>query len=595
MLPNPLEWIEAADLTSLRFDKATWIPLVASVTEFEVGKPGHCGHRESYRSTESLIVSTAKREQFASSDWQSINRSGGTDGVWADKEGIRHPGSFDGDSDFIYPVIQRSFDSGETDIWTLQQEIEIALRLIRVGDEWICPRENDVVVAKLNRRADGLPRELLIRAEHLRDYLCAKQAALILCGFYLREAVEQKFSAMPFEGNNQETKFAIGERELTLTAIHEGGSPFGLETSIIHVSRESVNLKDDVPKMPQPTEDPGMIVENYTARESGRKLHRLASRVWTKHWIEPAPTSPRILGDEVETQVHFHVENQKTGTVAGKELKAYRGWLWFKPSVISRLLEQKKGVLRWYTGDTGEVGPSRDQTLHFGVNSLGLINVLGYKMADLPEWAQKIWVADNLVPEGGLSEELHMSQNLARPASTHAPEQSLYHNLRMLQRECERVFGQKLFLELPDEPSFFRRIHRFHADSMESVCRLCKELHRTITEQIDLGGINAKIDPGNAEGANKEKLRQIKRIAKWMDTLGRDGRKITGPLAAVADLRQGDAHTTGEQLRAALTILQIPEDSKDYQKMSFWIIASVANCLLQIGAAINPAACPEKA
>ena len=75
----------------------------------------------------------------------------------------------------------------------------------------------------------------------------------------------------------------------------------------------------------------------------------------------------------------------------------------------------------WFTQDTGKVGCASNLTIHFGVNKLGLINVLGKDIAEQPEWAQKIWVAHNACPEGGLSEELHMSQNLASPASTVAP------------------------------------------------------------------------------------------------------------------------------------------------------------------------------
>jgi len=69
---------------------------------------------------------------------------------------------------------------------------------------------------------------------------------------------------------------------------------------------------------------------------------------------------------------------------------------------------------------------------------------------------------------------------------------------------------------------------------------LCKELDRLITEKIDIGLINAKVDPSNATEANKQKLRQIKRIAMWLDGQGLNGRQITQTLAGINDLRQGD-------------------------------------------------------
>jgi len=111
------------------------------------------------------------------------------------------------------------------------------------------------------------------------------------------------------------------------------------------------------------------------------------------------------------------------------------------------------------------------------------------------------------------------------------------------------------------------------------VCKLCKELHRIVCEPVDIGLLNAKIDPTNAEKANKEGLRQVKRLALWLDTLQLDGRKITQALAGVADLRQGDAHSKSSKLRESLALFGIPTDSADYQQMCCEIIGQVANCI----------------
>src|ERR1700730_7491880 len=105
------------------------------------------------------------------------------------------------------------------------------------------------------------------------------------------------------------------------------------------------------------------------------------------------------------------------------------------------MLATRNSQLTWYTSDSGESSPAPLATLHFGVNKLGLINVLGYKMADLPEWAQKMWVTHNVCPDGGLYEELHMSQNLARPAETRAPEVILWRNLQILQARTQTIYS----------------------------------------------------------------------------------------------------------------------------------------------------------
>lgn len=581
----PQAWIEESDIEALSFDKATWIPLIAHQVDILEGKTGTSGHRKAYRNIDSIIVPLDLKDEFGETDWQSISRNG-PDSAWADDKIFLPPGCFLDDARVLRPVIQRSFETVGPTQWDLLQELEVGLRLLRRNDTWIRPDENDVEVAKLERDEDRHLAVLLFRAEHLRDYLCAKKAALLLAGFTIREAVEEGFPSLTWKADRQERKFDHGEWEGTHTAIHEGGTPYGMKTGVLHIWRESVNPNDDVPEMPHPCAETAAKTESFSMEATGRKLFTLCGRIWVKHWILPAANSPRIRRDKIEARIHFQVENQEQKTLAGGALENYRGWLWFKPSIVRRLLSEPKSCLKWFTESTGEVGPASNQMLHFGINRLGLVNVLGYKMAHLPEWVQKMWVTSNVGPDGGLSEELHMSQNLARPANTAAPESMLWHNLQLLQKQTALVYGQPMLKQLPSDSEFFRRIHRFYCDSFETVCELCKELHRVICEPIDIGLLNAKMDPTNAEKANKQQLRQIKCLALWLDTMQHDGRKITQALAGVADLRQGDAHATSSELRESLKLFGIPADCSDYQPMCSEIIGQVANCIGAVSDAV---------
>lgn len=587
----PLQWIEARDFEQRSFEKATWIPLAMSQTDLETGTSGHVGYRRSYQNIETLIVPLNLRDEFKDVDWQSIAHRGSS-GAWADEDRFCPPGTYGDDPRVLYPVIQRSFETGEPTQWDLLQELEAGLGLLRKGDIWIRPDENDVEVAKLERSSDGSPSVMLFRAEHLRDYLCARKATLLLAGFSGREAVEQEFPELRWPSNRQERHFEHGEWGGSCSAIHEGGQPFGIKTAVMHVWRESVHPEDDLPEMPDPGADPGIRSESSTRAPTGRKLHRLSGRIWARHWIPPAQQSPRIRRDKVEARVPFQVENQESKTLTGQALADCRGWLWFRPTVIRHLASQPKGRLQWYTAMTGEVGPASNRTLHFGVNRIGLVNVLAYKMAELPEWAQKLWVAFNLPPDGGLSEELHRSQNLARPAQTMAPEEMLLRNLFVLNRCSEAKFGQPLLQKLPEADDFFRRVHRFYCDSFEDVCELCKELHRTVVEPIDVGLLNAKIDPANATKANQSKLGSIKRLSLWLDSAGRHGRDITRPLAAVYDLRIADAHAKEADVRPSLELLGLPRDSQEYQAICYETIGLVANCVAHLADVIEPQSRP---
>jgi hypothetical protein len=528
------------------------------------------------------------KDKLKKIDWQSVTRHW-PDSAWADSERFIPPGCHNEDERLRYPVIQRWFETGEPTQWDIFQELEVGLDLLRRGDKWILPDENDVEVARLERDKKGKPTELLFRAEHLRDYLCAKKATLLLTLFEFRNAIEPDFTDLKWNSDRMERNFAHGNWEGTRSAIHEGGEAYGSKTAILHMWRESVNPKDDVPVMPHPLEETAAKSESFTVEASGKKLFFLQGRIWLKYWIAPATLSPRIRGDKIEARVHFQVENQEQKTLAGDALKEYRGWLWFKPSVIRRLLSEPKSYIKWYTENTGEIGPASNLMLHFGINRLGLVNILGYTMADLPEWAQKMWVAHNVGPDGGLSEELYMSQNLARPANTTPPEVILWHNLQVLQGKTMGVYGQSLLQQLPTENEFFHRIHRFYCDSFKDVCELCKELHRIVSEPIDKSLLNSKIDPANAKQSKEKNLGSNKRLALWLDTLGLDGRKTTQSLAGVYDLRQGDAHIEGGDLRKSLALFCIPPDLSDYQLMCREIIGQTANC---INAVVN--AMPKK-
>jgi len=570
----PLKWIEAKDIEGWKFDSATWIPLLASVYDLDHGEHGKAGFRHSYRSIDTLIVPLELEKEFENVDWQSVVRRG-EDAAWADADGFYPPGCYNQNPRILHPVITEWFDTDEESCWELLQELEVGLSLRRIDDNWLRPNENNITVAKLERDAKGRPSVLLFRTEHLRDYLNAKKAALLLTGFVSRQAVEEDFPDVKWQ--RQERQFEQGSWEATVAAIHEGGMPYGIETTVLHVWRESVDPSADNPQMPKPSEEPSPRSETFVSRSQGKKLQSLLSRTWVKHWIRPAERSPRIRREVAESRVHFHVDNQEQKTFAGNDLGKYRGWLWFKPSVLRRLLQSRNGVIEWYSEKTGNVGPSKREMLHFGINDSGFINVLGYKMAELEEWAQKMWAPDSIPPEGGLSEELHMAQNLAQPARTIAPELTLYRSLVALQTPVANRYGGPLLSHLASDHEFLRSIHRFYGESFETVCQLCKELHRVTCEPINIGLLNAKIDPVNAEESNEKKLRQIKRLALCLDTFGVDGRSATAALAGVADLRQGDAHAAGSELSQSLQLFGLDPNEEDFQLVCFTIIVRVAD------------------
>lgn len=573
-----IQWLQLEDVEKRQLSRSTWIPLLQSKIHIAAKEFGELGYRKDGEFIDPVIIFTAHRDECGSLDWQGVNSSG-PDRAWADENLFHSPGSFRGRNDEIigfYPILRKGFDTGEPWEWHLSQEIEFALGLLRLGDVWVRPEEDYIEVVRMRRDSDDKPELIEIRAEHLRDYLCARKAALLITGFRYRDIIEENLPEVPW-AEDQSRVFSGGEWKGVKRDVLKGGMPVGSQTAVLHMWRESVNPADDVPVMPHPTEDHGQRSAQRVIEHQGPQYEFACGKIWWKEWIEPGDLSPRIRRDEVESTVEFIVDNQARKTLSGKALSDYRGWLWFNSGVISALLRRPSSQLKWYTMATGEIGPARHETIHFGVNSAGLINVLGYKVADLSEWVQRIWVSFNVSPEGGLSRELHASQNLAAPALTMAPEMMLWRNLNALNAIYHERYGTSFFSTLPDEKEFYRLIHRFYDQSFRQVCELAKELMKVTVEGMSLDSINRLLGPSISKLDSK--FRQIKRLEHWFNALGHEGRKIVGPLVGINDLRQGDAHAGESTAKAALKIFGIPEDAVEFQAMNVHILRSVVDSL----------------
>jgi hypothetical protein len=582
---NLQDWLEIADIEKRKFATRTWIPLMVSESHSE-GESGKPGHRKQYTSIECLIVPLEKRGEFTNAHWEGIHRNSSHSG-WADDHRFIAPHEYT-DSDelpiAIYPVLTQHFDTGEPRIWHLLQEIELSLGLLRRGDIWIRPIEDYIEVVRLRRDAEKLPVSIEIRAEHLRDYLAARRSALLIGGFAFRDATEVKFDEITWENKRATREFERGDWEGHVNEINTCGPP-GI---MMRMWRESVDPADDVPVMPHPLNEPSHHSETTEFGGDGDVLEFAEGRIWWTEWIEPAEQSPRIRHDKVEAQVPFFVGNQGGPKLSGDKLHEHRGWLWFKNTVIRDLLGRKNTSFRWHTHDTGSIGPSSVTDIHFGINELRHVNVAAYHMARLPEWVQQIWVAHNIAPEGGLSQELHQSQNLAAPAQTAPPELLLVFAIKAIQSATSEAFGQSLLHNLPDPAVILQTIHRFQGDSFEQTCHLAKEISRHIVEKIDQTVIDKQLSLENLKKADKDKLRSLKRLALLLDQLGLDGRDLTKALAGINNLRQGDAHAGSSSLAQSLELFDLHPDSEDYYSNNVQIIHSVAYALRDIARAIQP-------
>lgn len=569
-MPCDVKWFEMRDLKKRSLTRASWIPLCAYDDSRKKGRYGLLGYENEYFGAGAILFPAHESKRALELEWMDVSRNWGHRPFVEDNEYFPAGTfrTFRGELTGTYPVLQQSFETGEPTIWHLIQDIVLGLDLYREGDVWVRPQEDYTEVARIRRSNDGELLRLEIRAEQLRDFLCAKGYGILVATYQSREIIVDFNPEFKWENGSSTETGEHYQWEGRIQPIHEGGMPYGAKTAVFHVGRTNIDPGEDTPTYGMPGEDE-YETKSWEKTEKGRKLFRIQGEMWRNEWIPPSNTSPRVRGDPVEpAQISFVVDTSGT-MLSGENLEHHRGWLWFKPSVIQSLLEKRKGFLNWYTEETGQVGPAPHRGVHFGVNDLGLINVLAKDMALLPEICQKVWVTHNVPPDGGVSKELLKSQMEAKPANTKAPEALVLRAIDHLQKVSTHFLGRPLLKEHPAAEKISEKIHRFHGHSMEGIYFLCKELTRLIIERID-EDLLKMVDP-----TADKKLRSIKRLEHFLTSKGFNGQKITAPLVGAYELRLGDAHLPSEEITESLSLLGIT-DIKNYQQMAKQAISCVA-------------------
>ncbi len=528
------EWLEMNDIKRHTYNNKVWVPLYAQHTISETGEVGREGFREEYFGAHSVIVPKDQRRKALDLDWMDV-MGGHGDKPWVDDDNIFHSAAvYDwkdvkGSNAVLvqYIEVERS-----KDIY-INQDIVLALGLKREGDIWVCPEEDYVDVIKLERDQDGRPIRVEIKAEFLKDYLCAANCGLILLTFQSRQAIKQSFSDVKWKDDEVEEKTERFRWSGRLLPIHEGLFPFNQAIFVSHAGRTDTDYSEDIPVYGFPT-DENTSSTSWTVEPNGRKLSQAVGEIWKKEWIEPASKSPRVKGDKVPSKIEFIVDNVGN-TETSQTLTSPSRWLWFHPNVINDLLKRRTGTLSWYSEDSGNVGGAWNRSVHFGVNSIGLANVYAKDIAQMREIDKKIWASHNVSPEGRVSVELLMSQMQARPAGTYAPEQIFFSLIDEIQNISKSNLGSALFRSHSSEADISRKIHRFQATSLEGFYLLCKEVTRFLIERIDMEVLK-KLKKED------EKLGTLRRLENILTALGHDGRKVMGVLVGVYDLRIADAH-----------------------------------------------------
>lgn len=471
-------------------------------------------------------------------------------------------------------VIEQTLKSEEQTVWHLHQDFVVALRLMREGDKWLRPDEGYLEVARLFRDEKGEPEKLEVRAEQLRDYLCARGMNLYISSYRSRvEVCDDRnhidWDPLPVRDTTDSQRW-----EGRASEIHEGGMPYGAKTAVFHASRTDVDDEEDVPKFEFPTDD-SVKSDSWTKEDSGRMLYRIEGELWRTEVIEVGEFSERVRGDDPQRPILFIVD--AAGNTESKEtlVNGDSRWLWFKPEVMREILGGRGAHIGWYTQETGAIGIIPGSGVHFGINDLGLINVYAKDIGLLSNWEQRKWAGFNVGPDGKVSKELLDSQMRAVPARTQAPEGYLRRAYEAVNQEFSRVTGRRLFSSHQAIDDLFFRAHRFRALDRVGLFELAKDLARLTVESIDGTGLNLVTKP--PKGVNSG---SIKHLEAALATLVEEteARKITGVLVGINELRQADAHLPSSDLVDSIALAGITEtgiEVREAQQMLHKLVDSL--------------------
>jgi hypothetical protein len=579
----PQTWFEVPEIKKRFYDKSVWIPLREMKCMLREGKMGRLGYKEEFLGVGSIAVPLPQRTEAEKIDWNEIGLRASNPGYVEDGEYL--PSNvYRNTSETViaeHLVLERRGNSAECSEWHLNQDILITLGLKREVDTWVAISYGYEEVARMERDKKGCPVSLSIKASYLKDYLCARRMALYMTSHRSRVQIVKDSSHIKWKTNPNIERDKIDRWEGRVTEIHEGGERFGSGFAVFHVARTDIDYEADIPEFGLPN-DENVTSKQWTGDFKGEKLYRIQGELWRCEWVEPAEHSYIVCGEEAEPTSFFITDN--SGTVESKKtLDSGSRWLWFKPSVVNAILKIRGSFLGWYTRDTGNIGCSPGDGVHFGVNQLGFLNVYAKDIGLLPDWQQKIWAGHNIAPEGKVCAELLMSQMEAHPASTQAPEDYLTKGIELMNKLTLKEFGISVINEHSDTTQILRGTHRFRAINREGLFELAKNLYKLTGERMDSGKIKGVVKPNKNDpwGPLKslEKLLALKIGSE-------EAYNLISPLWGIYNLRIADSHLSSNDLDHAYKLCGI-NISAPIVVQGYQLIHCCVACLYRICEALE--------
>lgn len=553
-----LSWFEFKDVIRKPVKNDVWIPLWWIQSAKSQGSGHDIGDYEDFVFLNTVIAPMESKEELFKFECSDLNPVNGNDSKRWEDVYIRADTVYDDGYEPLgeYSVMYHAFGKKASPRHYLNSDIIFALDLVEDGDDWVRPDEGFDVVVRQHRGQDDEVFRVDIKAKYLKDYLCAKRCGLFVCAFYERSSI---FATRPDFGWP-----ATGEinKEISkgckwagyVQPMDDSGWVFPGKKHFSTCGYREIHSEDDVPKFSPLESESEMYYESKEVEASPVTRFRVVSELRRFEWVDPGVKSTRA-GDDEDGSLEFYSEAD--GSLKGKdELEYPAQWLWFRNDVINKILTYKGSGYKWHTADTGTVQLNSDWPLHFGVNKLGLINVLAKDIVELPLWQQEVWKGYNVTPEGGVSEELLLSQMKCQPAKTQPVEIDFLSTHDCLRQAFKWISGgQELFEHLPPVMEIHNKIHRFSVQKEDDLLTLAKEICKVTVDALNVSALRAML-PKTEE---IRELRSRNLFGRFLAKFADDdvARTAMSPLAYIYDLRCADAHIKSSKITDTLKLLHI--------------------------------------
>ena len=536
-------WFEMSDVILNVYGESTWTPLWR-YDILKAGDPKTVGYEEEIFRVRTLFAPLENKERLLRGHFLNFD----PDETYATidcrnycKPNVYYLDSTTGLTAGEYPVFGFHLPDGPDIEPFVSQDMIIALRLVRQGDKWIRPEESGIDVIQIERDEKSKIREIRIRTELLRDYLCARNMGLYVEEFRHRQAQTLQAPTISWPKCH-----GFDERFCELGHYIWKGWVF--EHSDSDSWTEPHTLKGNL---------------------SLPAFYRVEGQLWKQYWISAGVESPRIGGDSHSHEFVVSPNGAKHEISTLDDDKYGHVYLFFDPMIILHLQDTVGVELEWASRDVFRVGfPSHGKFL-CGVSTKGNIFAISSDIARLEDWAQNLWHRENIRPEDLAdyqSHELYQNQMMCKFLhAEESPEQIFVRLIKELGSVFRERTGVDLWRDIDTGKEAVERVSRFISRNSRGLAELAKYILEALSERMSSPNLKTYI-------ADDEATKELKSIGLFEKALSKldpslDASTFVQFIRNINSVRQIDSHLmSSADIGKHLQKVNLPEGLSSFEQ-----------------------------